>query len=177
MAGCLQIALYVATVPMEPFSGFIQGVVLSSWPLAVAAVLFALLDIRMHQNSVVQVVQDEPEIPEAPLRPKSRTVEKPVSYFNVEPAPEAAPVQAPGAPAPQPAPGAFNQSGSVLFATPPPFQQVPPSQPSAVSATVPLHRVAADAQRHEPQRPVQGAPAPMNPEGKPEQEGLSFFKL
>lgn len=170
--GCLQIALHVSTTPTEPLPEFLHGLLAASWPLAVAAVLFVLLDVRMHQNSAIRVVEnDEPEIPEAPIRAKSHPAE-PVSYFNVEPAP----VQVPSSPAPSPAPEAFVQSGSTLFATPPPFRQVPSGQSAAASATVPLQRVAPAARGNEPAPAQSQAPMPPN-QGKPQDDGLSFFKL
>lgn len=149
VAGCLQVAHYVTAVPKEPFAAFLPGLLVASWPLAVAAVLFLLHELSAQMAVSAQrsmfptpraAAEEEDRIPEAPVQAKRPAATEPqaeqqkkqqhVSYFNVEPEPPAAqqPAPAPAASAPA-APHSF-------FATPPPFQQQ--QQTSPVNATVPL---------------------------------------
>lgn len=85
MAGCLHIGLYVGATSTESFSAFFPGLVAAAWPLAVAALLFALLDIRL--ALLGRAAKEEPEdddILEAPMStsaPKSGSL----TYFAVQP--------------------------------------------------------------------------------------------
>lgn len=129
MAGCLNMGIYIAQTPRDPFEPFLAGLLLQAWPLGVAAVLFMLVDIRLHQNltaGVVETQENRNEIPESPMVHRAASAgraEKPqeeVSYFNLngEPLPQQ-PVVRQQAVAANP----------TQFATPPPFdhhEQTPP---------------------------------------------------
>lgn len=78
MAGCLQIAIYVGTAQPIPFEAYLPGLLQASWPLAVAAVLFVLVDMRVH---MAESKNGDPEIPEVP-RPPRRAAEH-TAYFPV----------------------------------------------------------------------------------------------
>ena len=85
--------IYIAQTPREPMEPFIGGLLVGVWPLAVAAVLFMLIDIRLHQNltAVATETSKEPELAESPMERRSRvTGGKPhreESYFNLNGAP------------------------------------------------------------------------------------------
>lgn len=81
MSGCLQIAIYVGTTSAAPFTAYLPGLLISAWPLAVAAVLFVLVDIRIHQ---IESSKAEPEIPEAPLRGRSMAHIGQTTYFSTQ---------------------------------------------------------------------------------------------
>lgn len=156
LAGCLQLAYYIARVSVENFGSYLSGLLLAAWPLAVTAIVFALLDIRMCmslRSKMRPEKHDEPEIPEAPLAarpprpPKPTREEKPerISYFNLHPSQMPPlpnydqPLVKEAAPEPEPA--------SPFFSTPPPFMQnadaapVPEAAPpvSPTCTTVPLN--------------------------------------
>ena len=202
MAGCLQIALHVSTVPTDPFGPFLQGLLIASWPLGVAGLIFILLDIRQQLLQPLRTYRpgssagadDEPEIPEAPVQPRQTTHKAParqapaeqVTYFRTElPQQEAA-----------------SNNSSSIFVTPPPFRQqaahthdtaspgtttypvaaaaaavaTPPPQPpplySPTGDTVPI--IHASDKKH-----AENVPPPPKQQGKPAQPqgGLNFFKV
>lgn len=123
MAGCLQLGIYIGTTPSTPFELFLPGALTASWPLAVAALLFVLLDIRTHQpdpQADAATPAPPPALlrrPAAPADPAPAAPEQP-TYFAATPAP------APATPAPAPAPATTPQ------ATPPPAPATPPRDPS-----------------------------------------------
>lgn len=183
----MQIAYHVSTIPTEPLPPFLSGLMIASWPIGVAGVIFALLDIcttlgKGNAQRTRVVIDDEPEIPEAPMQFKPQPAAQepqgePVSYFHVDGEPIApAPVQ-PQAPPPhqqqQAAPAM-----QTIFATPPPFQQGGQSSPAAMNATVPLgaNTPARPTATPEKSAPQQAQPA-AQPQNKESEEGLSFFKL
>lgn len=199
LAGCVQVFCYVSAAPANPMSVFLHGLFVASWPFGVAAVIFALLEIRLNQGGGLRLnlkrdaEDDEPEIPEAPVQARGAMpiVGEQVSYFNIEQAPAMVPMQPAAAPVqPQMAPTtvaapATPSPSSQLFATPPPFQQVSPSQQASMSATVPLDRLGAAPKTPPPGQPIpaQAAAAqpqqqtPPTPPGAKNQDGLSFFKV
>ena len=125
MGGCLNLGIYIAQTPREPMEPFIGGLLVGAWPLAVAAVLFMLIDIRLHQNltAVATETSKEPELAESPMERRSRvTGGKPhreESYFNLNGAP--LPKQEPAPVMPQP-----KSTGSI------PSAMVPPAEEAAV---------------------------------------------
>ena len=110
---------------MEPFIG---GLLVGAWPLAVAAVLFMLIDIRLHQNltTVATETSKELELAESPMERRSRvaggTPHREESYFNLNGAP--LPKQEPAPVTPQPKP-----TGSI------PPAMVPSSEETVVRNT------------------------------------------
>lgn len=146
LAGCLQIALHVSTVPTDPFPPFLSGLLVASWPLGVAGVIFILLDIKNqlsinYYRTPAPREIDEPEIPEEPVHHQKHTgrdaaqhstpEQERVSYFNVDlPATEVPQPPAPAVPAAQPPQQAQSSS---IFATPPPFQQQKQQPPPAAT--------------------------------------------
>lgn len=185
LAGCLQIALHVSTVPKDPFAPFLNGLMVASWPLAVAGIIFILVDIRMqistaaHRKTTFLSPDDEEEyrIPEAPVQRKQRMDTQPQqqpeagSYFHIAPTPEPQQVQPATTPAPAPVPQQQEPRPN-FFPTPPPFQQTQSPVCAPAEATVPLdrHTPPAPAQQPQPQ-----PTAPNQPQAQ--QKGLSFFKV
>lgn len=188
LAGCLQIALFVSSTPRDPFAPFLSGLTAASWPLAVAAVIFILLDIRMQRaieaqrkrSSSYADEDDEELVPEAPARSRAhRTVEAPqansVSYFNLEPAaqeqpPAPQPTLPPAPqPAPQSAPPQHGHSQPAFFATPPPFT---PQASAAVSPSIsPTVFLGGDRAKHSQAQPAgSAASVVITPPAEPARE-------
>ncbi len=123
MGGCLNLGIYIAQTPREPMEPFIGGLLVEVWPLAVAAVIFMLIDIRLHQNltAVATDTSKEPELAESPMERRSRVTEgtphRQGSYFNLNGMP--LPKQEPAPEEPQPV-----SSGSL------------PSEPSPIEGDV-----------------------------------------
>lgn len=92
MGGCLQIALSVARMESYDVAVMTPEVLKAAWPLAVAAVLFILLDIRMGVDKAAVRRVDDLGVPEAPLPVRSRVAPQQenvkVSYFSVPQAEE-----------------------------------------------------------------------------------------
>lgn len=80
MSGCFQVAIYVGTTQPTPFTAYFPGLLTAAWPLAVAAVVFVLVDMRIHMSEMKKA---EPEIPEVPMPPR-RTIPSP-TYFAAAP--------------------------------------------------------------------------------------------
>lgn len=188
IGGCLQIAMYVGAVPMEPFSVFFPGLVSISWPLAVAAVIFALVDIRLNLISLAQTRRDDDDIHEAPVRraqarKKSSGGSGNFSYFAAQPPAE------PEAPAPAAQTQLVSPQAVQTHIVPPPVAQTrlvtpqaPQAQPipphaaqSTLFATPPPFHTPQD--NHPPAAPAAPTATPAPQEEKTEDEGLNFFKL
>lgn len=152
--GCLQLGAYIARNSVGDIPAYVNGLMLCSWPLAVAAVLFMLIELRLHGGRAGETRYEA-----------SGVVERPVPQHTVRPAGDAAgprvvgntgaranvPQAAPSASAPQPVP----QQVTPPFVTPPPFdpRKVAPPPGTQVAAKPPS--------------------MPQENEG----EELSFFKL
>lgn len=129
IGGCVQIGIYIAQVPTEPFQPFFAGLVITSWPLAVASALIILLDIRMNQTGSRNTEAGEPDFPEERTPRRVRTAQpaaeanKSFSYFGADASTVPLSTSSSGmSPTPQPA----QQVEASPFATPPPFQQQQP---------------------------------------------------
>lgn len=158
ITACLQIGLYVGSVPMETLSSYLPGLVMAGWPLAVAAIIFVLIDIRLNmEKKSPTFVMDEEEIREAPARRPAAAPKQSSAYsYYAAAAPGAAtpPAASPAAPPAVPQ----TQQLSSLFVSPPPFQQ-------AIAPTVSTSPSAA-AQPAAAAQPKENA-----------DNGLSFFKV
>lgn len=80
ISGCLQIAIYVGTQTTTPFISYLPGLLGSAWPLAVAAVIFVLVDIRIHQTE--NVGKNTHDIPSPPVPHRHPAAHTPGSYFS-----------------------------------------------------------------------------------------------
>lgn len=116
MAGCLQLGVYVGATPSIDMAIYLPGLFLSAWPLAVAGVIFALLDVRL-QMVLTRSMPAVPVAAEPSARPMSAT--KVVSrqsapegtYFPAQlvPLPPTPYAQQQQAPPPTPEPNSFPQ--------------------------------------------------------------------
>lgn len=152
MAGCLQIGIYVGTVEMTTMPAYLPGLLISAWPLAVAGVIFALLDVRLQIAAAGASAQPAPDHHLPPPTP------------TPQPAAVARRATAPAATAPAATKvmdTAAAPEGSYFYA----YTQAPPEQKAPTPA-------------ESAPRPAHSAQAPAEPQQQsPQDSGLSFFKL
>lgn len=186
LSGCLQMAMHIGQTPTDPLEPFMSGLMTAAWPLGVAAIIFALLDIRTAQSRPRQMTLEDDEIPEAPVRrvvPPAPPREEPApTYFNMagmsttvaEPQVDVVP------PSSAPVGNAMQAPYPDVIPTPPPFTPAgqyaatmpPPAAGATRAITVPLDRLGEAAPRES------AAPAPQPAQQEPqEKSGLSFFKV
>lgn len=171
MAACLQIGLYIGSTPLDSLPAYLPGLMINAWPLAVAAVIFVLLDIRLNMGiGPKKTVADEDEIPEAPVhRPVAPPKPRNISYFSVQPQEQAQPAAAaPAQPAMTTPPiyaAASPYASQPAMATPQPDQQS--ADPFYHAATPPFQQGPPNSA----QAQQQAAPKPRDG------SGLNFFKI
>ncbi len=155
LGGCMKLGIFIARSPDVDVAELVNQALVQAWPLAVAALLFLLIDIRLHQRSTSAMADDVSDIPEHPLPTKvGQAQDEPThSYFRID-----------GQQLPPSPPEHGNvwqrtyHQGPSPFSTPPPFEgHVPPSSP--------------------PSPPPSQPPAPPSDSPEKQDEGLSFFKL
>ena len=159
LSGCIKCGIFIAQTPALELPSYLDGLLVCARPLAVAAVLLVLIDIRLDRRHVATPAEED--ILEAPLErgtaPQSADAhkEQKASYFRLDgqDLPPSRPFRS------DPQPEDPKSETSSPFATPPPFQKtVPQSQSSAESD-------------HQPKSPE------PSPEKQEQAEGLNFFKL
>ncbi len=119
--GCIQLGTYIAQTTVQDVSVYIGGLMSSAWPLAVAAILFILIELRLHG---IRTTDSEYEVNAIPEKPTSQHVEQPagdVSYFRINDT--GVPASEQQAPHPSWTPFPQSPPAQTPFATPPPFEQ------------------------------------------------------
>ncbi len=140
LAGCVKLGSFIAVSSVESIPDYVDSLLVQSWPLAVAAVLFALIDIRTHSAARPENEEDV-DIPESPL-PKHMAARpivgapRPtahVSYFHVD-GQELPPSHSVG-----PKPEHHDGRKDSPLTPPPPFEEKAPSTPEPTADSSKKH--------------------------------------
>lgn len=154
--GCLQLGAYIGKTPVEDIPTYVDGLMLNSWSLAVAAVLFMLIELRLHGEQARETEYEASSIVERPVPQQAVQPAGGVSYFRTE----AVGAQVSEHQAAQPARTVQGPQPSsrehTSFATPPPFEQ--------------------GKEKARTDKPVGEAPPPAQKKEE-ENSDLNFFKL
>ena len=143
LCGCVKLGSFIARTSMGEIPEYLDSLMLQAWPLAIAAVLFVLIDIRLQRSAISVVSDDETDILESSFanKPVSSTnsTTKPqqnedTSYFHIDgkELPPSQPVQADVPPPPEP----VKSQASSPFAAPPPFATKASTPPPAPKPAV-----------------------------------------
>lgn len=137
LCGCVKLGSFIARTSMGEIPEYLDSLMLQAWPLAIAAILFVLIDIRLQRSAVGVASDDETDIPESSFANKSvistnsttnTQLNKDSSYFHIDgnELPPSRPAEA-DVPSPKPE----KSQASSPFATPPPFEKKASTPPPA----------------------------------------------
>ena len=136
-AGCFKLGSFIARTSVGDLPEYLDSLMLQAWPLAIAAVLFVLIDIRLQRSVIGLASDDETDIPESSLPNRTAIssnstgnsqMNRHGSYFHIDG--QELPPQSP-AQAGTPSSGRAKAAVPAPFSTPPPFESKAPNSPQS----------------------------------------------
>lgn len=175
----MQIALVVSKWEGLEVEVIVPGLLMASWPLAVSAIVLALIDIRMAQDRAAVRRHDALGVPEAPVAARASAVAKSAPAVAsaapndaYSPAHQAHAKQVNGVDATLPDPHALMSAST--FSPEPPLPPPPDaSVPESAQKTVSLKDLRKNKEASAAHQAAQGASAPSDASNSE----LSFFKV
>ncbi len=154
--GCLQLGAYIARNSVQDIPVYVDGLMLNSWSLAVAAVLFMLIELRLHRGQTRESEYEGNSIAEHTVAQRAVRPAGGAAYFRTD--------------------DAGTQVSKPQAARPAKATQVtqPSSREHTPVATPPSLKQEKEKARAD--KPVEETP-PSAPKKEEENSDLSFFKL
>lgn len=151
--GCIQLGAYIAQTTVQDVPVYVSGLMSSAGPLAVAAILFMLIEIRLHGIRTTDSVYEVDAVPGKPISQHAAQPAGDGTYFRTDDT--GVPASEQLTPHPSRAP----------------FPQSPPTR-TPFAAPLPVEQGEG---RGEADQTSDTAPA--SPSRKEDDSGLNFFKL